>query len=264
MLPTYETVDVLASSEVRDGIKEYSEWPTIPQLYVGGAFVGGCDIVKEMTASGDLAKLLGSPAGDAPDAALPTITISPVAAKALLEARAAEGEDLHLEIDARYQYGLFFGPREAREITVEVDGIVVAMSRATARRADGLTIDFVEGPNAGFKIQSPHEPAKVKQISPKELQAMIDRGDTIEVFDVRTPREREVAVLPFATLLDASAEKHITTLPRDATLVFHCHHGGRSQRAAEHFLGLGFTKVHNLAGGIDAWSQTIDPAVPRY
>ena len=57
---TYETVNVLADPEVRDGIKEYSSWPTIPQLYVKGQFVGGCDIVKEMYASGELQRLLGT------------------------------------------------------------------------------------------------------------------------------------------------------------------------------------------------------------
>jgi len=265
LVPAYETVDVLASPEVRDGIKEYSQWPTIPQLYVGGVFVGGCDIVKELSASGELAKLLGAPgAGDGAEAPLPKITLSPDAVKALLEARAAEGEDLHLEIDASYTYGLFFGPRDPGEIVVEASGIPFAMSRATARRADGLTIDFVEGAKAGFRIQSPHEPPKVRQISPKDLKAMIDRGDKFELFDVRTPRERDIAALPGATLLDQDAEKHISSLPRDTPLVFHCHHGGRSQRAAEHFLGLGFSKVHNVAGGIDAWSQTVDPSVPRY
>ena len=50
----YETVDVLQDPEVRQGIKEYSEWPTIPQLYVKGEFVGGCDIVREMFETGEL------------------------------------------------------------------------------------------------------------------------------------------------------------------------------------------------------------------
>ena len=57
--PSYETVDVLASTEIRDGIKTFSEWPTIPQLYIDGQFVGGCDIVLEMHASGELQKLIG-------------------------------------------------------------------------------------------------------------------------------------------------------------------------------------------------------------
>ena len=57
--PSYETVDILRSSEIRDGIKAFSEWPTIPQLYVDGLFIGGCDIVREMNAFGELKKLIG-------------------------------------------------------------------------------------------------------------------------------------------------------------------------------------------------------------
>ena len=57
--PSYETVDVLSSTEIRDGIKQFSEWPTIPQLYIDGQFVGGCDIVRAMYASGELQQLIG-------------------------------------------------------------------------------------------------------------------------------------------------------------------------------------------------------------
>tara|TARA_B100000929_G_scaffold252752_1_gene213318 strand:- start:2793 stop:3116 length:324 start_codon:yes stop_codon:yes gene_type:complete len=54
----FEGVNVLASNELRQGIKDYTDWPTIPQLYVKGEFVGGCDIVKEMFEKGELKKLL--------------------------------------------------------------------------------------------------------------------------------------------------------------------------------------------------------------
>jgi monothiol glutaredoxin len=54
----YKGVNVLESAEIRQGIKEYSNWPTIPQLYVKGEFVGGCDIVREMFQGGELAPLL--------------------------------------------------------------------------------------------------------------------------------------------------------------------------------------------------------------
>ena len=50
----FETVDVLSDPEIRQGIKDYSDWPTVPQLYVKGEFVGGCDIITEMTLSGEL------------------------------------------------------------------------------------------------------------------------------------------------------------------------------------------------------------------
>ena len=56
---SYEAIDVLRSTEMRDGIKAFSQWPTIPQLYVDGQFVGGCDIVREMHVSGELQKLIG-------------------------------------------------------------------------------------------------------------------------------------------------------------------------------------------------------------
>ncbi|RYF11394.1 MAG: Grx4 family monothiol glutaredoxin [Deltaproteobacteria bacterium] len=51
---TYKEFDVLGDAEIRDGIKQHSDWPTIPQLYIGGEFVGGCDIVRQMHASGEL------------------------------------------------------------------------------------------------------------------------------------------------------------------------------------------------------------------
>lgn len=55
---TYETIDVLADPEVRQGIKAYSDWPTVPQLYVHGEFVGGSDIMMEMFESGELKQLV--------------------------------------------------------------------------------------------------------------------------------------------------------------------------------------------------------------
>ena len=56
----YETVDVLQDPEIRQGIKEYSDWPTVPQLYVRGEFVGGSDIMMEMFESGELQELLAA------------------------------------------------------------------------------------------------------------------------------------------------------------------------------------------------------------
>jgi len=56
----YETVDVLADQEIRQGIKAYSDWPTIPQLYVKGEFVGGSDIMMEMFESGELKQLIAA------------------------------------------------------------------------------------------------------------------------------------------------------------------------------------------------------------
>ena len=59
----FDTVDVLQDPELRQGIKEYSDWPTVPQLYVKGEFVGGSDIMMEMFESGELQQLVGKDAG---------------------------------------------------------------------------------------------------------------------------------------------------------------------------------------------------------
>ena len=61
----YETVDVLQDQEVRQAIKQFSDWPTIPQLYIKGEFVGGSDIMMEMFESGELQEMVGTPAAEA-------------------------------------------------------------------------------------------------------------------------------------------------------------------------------------------------------
>ena len=84
------------------------------------------------------------------------------------------------------------------------------------------------------------------------------------VYDVRTPEERATAHIEGVRMFDEGANAAIAGLDRDTMLVFHCHHGGCSQSAAEHFAGQGFRNVWNVTGGIDAWSLEIDPSVPRY
>jgi len=58
LLPSYATVDVLRAPDIREGIKEFSSWPTVPQLYVDGEFLGGCDIVSELYTTGELKQKL--------------------------------------------------------------------------------------------------------------------------------------------------------------------------------------------------------------
>jgi len=107
-------------------------------------------------------------------------------------------------------------------------------------------------------------PPRVRQISAAELKAMIDSHVPFEFVDVRTPEERELASIAGARLLDQEYGDQILKFERDTPLVFQCHHGIRSQSAAEYCIRQGFTNVCNLVGGIDAWSLTVDPTVPRY
>ncbi|MBP8806590.1 MAG: Grx4 family monothiol glutaredoxin [Kofleriaceae bacterium] len=264
MVPNYTTVNVLADPAIRDGIKAFSDWPTIPQLYVKGEFVGGSDIVRQMHASGELAGKLGDLAAPA---APPSVTVTARAAEILRGALAdaGPGEVIHLSVDARYEHGLDVGPREPGAATVESNGITVQVDAASARRAAGVVIDYVDGPSgAGFKIDNPNRPPAVRAIGPKELASLLAKGEVKELFDVRTPRERATATIAGSVLLDDEVAARIATLDKATPLAFFCHHGGRSQNAAEHFLQQGFRTVYNLAGGIDAWAVQVDPSLPRY
>ena len=82
---------------------------------------------------------------------------------------------------------------------------------------------------------------------------------------MRPADERALASVnvPFSTLDDAG-QSQLEALPKHTPLAFLCHNGHRSAQAAGHFRGLGFTELYNVEGGIEAWSQQADPAVPRY
>jgi len=266
LLPDYATVDVLADPALRDEVKRYSEWPTIPQLYVDGSFVGGCDILQEMSEDGSLFETLGL---ERPKpASLPHVEFSEAAIQALgrLAAEQPAGRSLHLAIDARWQHALFFGEDAASDLVVEAGELRLGLDPVSASRAEGLRIDAEGGPEGpAFRIDNPNAPRpKVQQLAVRELKQRLDAGAPIHLFDVRTPEERAIAHIPGARLLDEEATRAIARLDRATPLVFHCHHGGRSHAAAEHFAAQGFLNVANVVGGIDAWSQEVDPSVPRY
>ena len=108
------------------------------------------------------------------------------------------------------------------------------------------------------------EPAPIRQLSARELKALLDSGLTIELVDVRTPDERALARIDGSRLLDRAYHDELIVRDRDTAIVFQCHHGIRSQDAAEYFRRHGFRNLYNLLGGIDAWSALVDPSVPRY
>jgi monothiol glutaredoxin len=261
LLPDYVTVDVLADAGLREGIKEFSSWPTIPQLYVRGEFVGGSDIVAALHESGELEEKLGELA----QPALPRITVSAAARAELAAAVESSDECIRLDVSPEFQHDLAVGVPDRRDLVVDVDGLRVSMPPSSARRADGIAIELVtttEG--TAFKITNPNEPARVKRLSATELRARLDRGDDLFIIDVRTPEERAIAHIEGSRLLDGALRDELAGMPRDRTLVCQCHSGIRSRSAAEGLVALGFRDVYNLEGGIDAWSRDVDPEVPRY
>lgn len=164
----FTAVDVLRDPAIREGVKVFSKWPTIPQLYVDGVFVGGADIVAEMAADGSLASLLG----------------------------------------------------------------------------------VAEAP-------------AVNQTSPVQVADWLAAGK-VRVLDVRTDAERAIASVEGVQPLRPEDFAALEQLPHDTRLAFLCHHGIRSQSAAEAFRQIGFMDLHNVVGGIEAWSVSVDPTVPRY
>ena len=141
LLPEYHTVNVLADPEIREGIKRYGEWPTIPQLYVGGELVGGADIISQMYGSGELHALFGLPE---PDRTPPEVTITDAAAEAIRQGTSnAQGVALHLEIGPDHSAGFQLAPAGAHDIVAHANGLKVHFDAASAQRAHGVVIDWV-------------------------------------------------------------------------------------------------------------------------
>jgi molybdopterin/thiamine biosynthesis adenylyltransferase/rhodanese-related sulfurtransferase len=102
-------------------------------------------------------------------------------------------------------------------------------------------------------------------VTPAELAASLERGDDIVLLDVREPWEAEIASLPGAMLVPlGSLESVVDKLDPTEDFVVYCHHGVRSESALGFLRGRGFDHAKHLAGGIDAWSREVDPAVDRY
>ncbi|MCK7594386.1 Grx4 family monothiol glutaredoxin [Pseudomarimonas salicorniae] len=264
MVSGYHTVDVLADPEIREGIKVYGSWPTIPQLYVKGELVGGSDIIESMLNDGQLHQLFGLPA---PDRTPPKLGISERAIEAIQNAMddTEEGIGLHLSVDPRFNAQFQLKPIEGHEIVALAGPIKVYLDLASAPRAQGIEIDWVDGPRgSGLSIHNPNAPPPVGSIGVADMDRQARAGE-LTVIDVRNPGERAAASLPFPhEVLDEDSHDRLAALPKDRPLAFLCHHGMSSRGAAEHFRQLGFTRVLNVEGGIDRYAQDVDSSVPRY
>ena len=158
LMPDYVTVNVLEDPEIREGIKSYSDWPTIPQLYINNEFTGGCDVVKQLFNSGGLHEALGM---DAPDRTPPEIEISDAAAEVMRNALSGQpGMAVHLSIDGRWQHNFALGPAEGHEVKAASNGVEILLDVGSAQKARGLKVDMVETwQGTGFEIKNPNAPS---------------------------------------------------------------------------------------------------------
>lgn len=175
----FESFNVYSDENIRQGIKEFSNWPTIPQLYVNQEFIGGSDIIEQLSQSGELKEV-------------------------------------------------FQGAYPDREFT------------------------------------PPSPPAEVQTISATEAAEKY-HDHAVKLLDVRTPEEWNIVHIENSILIDRTlVEEILDTWDRNTPLMLLCHHGMRSYDAARFFTEQGFQQVYNVTGGIDAWSQEVDPSLRRY
>jgi sulfur-carrier protein adenylyltransferase/sulfurtransferase len=105
----------------------------------------------------------------------------------------------------------------------------------------------------------------VPQVGVRALHERMQSGQPYVLLDVREPFEFELARIGGANLIPlGELPQRTNELDRESEIFVFCHSGTRSERAAEFLRAAGFPKVTNVAGGIDAWSEEIDPNVPRY
>ena len=257
LIPDFMSVNVLEYPSIREGIKEYANWPTIPQLYIDGELIGGSDIVTDMLHSGELADTLGV---EKPEIDAPVISIDDKGIEVMKKALDSQpGHALHLQIDAGWSHKISLGADKGSAVRAKAGDIEIHMDPWSAARADGLKMVMEEDlTGTRFSFDNPNAPPPVNQMTVQTLKEKLDGEADVILIDVRTDEERSAASISGSRQWNEEAMDLIESLPKDAELIFHCHSGGRSQALAESIRRSGYTNLHNVSGGIQAWAEDID------
>ncbi|WP_242112385.1 glutaredoxin domain-containing protein [Luteimonas aquatica] len=261
----YAHVDVSSDSRLREHIKIYGGLHAIPQLYLDGKLVGDSDAVERMANADELHAALGL---SAPDRTPPTVRLTPAAARFLRDVVDGTGNVVVVDIaiDSQFRTSLHFRARRKHTIATEVDGVPLQFDLASARRADGLSIDWQDverGPSLLIHHPRAPVPEPVRWMSPADADARV-RAGTLTIVDIRRKEERALARLSLPFLFMDEGTHEIRNLAPEVPLAVLCHRGDRSWHAAEYFLMLGHRDVYAIEGGIDAWAATVDGSIPRY
>ena len=116
----------------------------------------------------------------------------------------------------------------------------------------------------GIRGEEAAAPSTIKDMTVEEFKQRLDKGDDLFVLDVREPHEYQICNLGGHLIPLNDLPKRMSELDSSREIVVHCKMGGRSAKAVDFLKQSGFTRVHNLAGGITAWAERIDPKVPKY
>ncbi|MGH9734384.1 MAG: rhodanese-like domain-containing protein, partial [Candidatus Acidiferrales bacterium] len=112
--------------------------------------------------------------------------------------------------------------------------------------------------------EAPAPQLGVPEITPRELKSRLDRGDDLFILDVREPHEYQICNLNGHLIPLGDLPSRVSELDSSREIIAHCRSGKRSAEATAFLQKAGFRKVLNLKGGILAWSDEVDPAVPKY
>jgi rhodanese-related sulfurtransferase len=106
----------------------------------------------------------------------------------------------------------------------------------------------------------------IKQLDVMELKQKLEAKENFILVDAREPDEYKIAHIEGSKLIPLSkfTQEAVKILKPNDTIIVHCHHGGRSQRACEYLSSIGYKNIFNVVGGIESWSLKVDPKVPRY
>ncbi|GAC1468382.1 MAG: hypothetical protein PVSMB1_17180 [Gemmatimonadaceae bacterium] len=141
----------------------------------------------------------------------PIIRLSEAAKRAIQDAAVEAGGDLlRITVRDRFECELCVDARTETDVAVDCGAITILLDAASTQRADGLSIDFVKGPEgSGFMVDNPNKPAGVRQSSARELKAMIDSGRPFELVEVRPEEERAIAKIEGSRLLDTDGHRYL-------------------------------------------------------
>src|SRR5580700_8030676 len=116
----------------------------------------------------------------------------------------------------------------------------------------------------GIRGEEAAAPSTMRDMTVEELKQRLDKGDDLFVLDVREPHEYQICNIGGHLIPLNDLPKRVSELDSSREIVVHCKMGGRSAKAVAFLQQAGFKKVHNLAGGINAWAERVDPTVPKY
>jgi len=226
LIPDFMSVNVLDHPTIREGIKEYANWPTIPQA-----------------------------------TNQPKISISDDGITAMKKALDSQPDGaLHLQISATWSHQISLDESRDGDIRVNISGIEFHMDPWTAARADGLNMILEEDlTGTRFVFDNPNAPPPVNQMTVHTLKARLDGVDDVILIDVRPEDERHKGSIEGARPWNDELRIYVEALPKDTEIIVHCQIGGRSQALADALRQRGFTNLHNVAGGIEAWIEEIEP-----